>query len=134
MIGSSGASLVTGAMICAPEDRMRVHDHPLLPGQLLLLQQDVVGDADLADVVEQAAPLERLQLAALTRIPARCRPRSSLTRWLCSAVNGSRLSTASASAPIVCVNMSRISTKRWDATRVVYSGRANSRVVHHWMP
>ena len=57
-----------------------------------------------------------------------------LTRWLCRAVNGSRLSTASASAPIVWVNMSRISTKRFAAIRVVYSGRANSSVAHHSMP
>ena len=41
-------------------------------------------------------------------------------------VVGSRLSTASASAPIVWVNISRISTKRRCASRVVYSGRANS--------
>ena len=39
----------------------------------------------------------------------------SLTRWLCRAVYGSRLSTASASAPIVCVNISRISTNRCEA-------------------
>ena len=64
MIGSSGASLVTGAMICGAQDRMRVHDHPLLAGQPLLLEQDAVRDADLADVVEQAAPLERLELRA----------------------------------------------------------------------
>ena len=57
----------------------------------------------------------------------------SLTRWLCRAVNGSRLSTASASAPIVWVNISRISTNRCDAIRVVYSGNANSSVAHHWM-
>ena len=56
----------------------------------------------------------------------------SLTRWLWLAVNGSRLSTASASAPIVWVNISRISTKRWYASRVVYSGTANSSVAHHW--
>ena len=62
MIGSSGASFVTGAMICAPEHRVRVHDHPLVAVQPLLLEQDVVGDADLADVMEQAAPLERLEL------------------------------------------------------------------------
>ncbi len=62
MIGSSGASFVTGAMICAPEDRVRVHDHPLVLVEPLLLQQDAVRHADLADVMEQAAPLERFEL------------------------------------------------------------------------
>ena len=62
MIGSSGASFVTGAMISRTEHRMGVHHHPLLAGQPLLLQQDAVRHADLADVVEQAAPLEGLQL------------------------------------------------------------------------
>ena len=62
MIGSSGASFVTGAMICGPEHRMGVHHHPLLAGQPLLLQQDAVRHADLADVMEQPAPLEGLEL------------------------------------------------------------------------
>ena len=43
-------------------DRVRVHDHALFLGQRARLEQDRVGDADLADVVQQAAPLERLQL------------------------------------------------------------------------
>ena len=62
MIGSSGASFVTGAMISRPEHRMRVHQHPLLAGQPLLLEQHPVRHADLADVMEQPAPLQRLQL------------------------------------------------------------------------
>ena len=47
------------------QDRVRVHDHPLLAVEALLLLQHVVGDADLADVMEQAAPLERLQLGVV---------------------------------------------------------------------
>ena len=54
----------------------------------------------------------------------------SLTRWLCLAVKGSRLSTASASAPIVWVNISRISTRRSLASLIEYSGRAYRAVVH----
>ena len=113
MTGSSGASRLTGPMICAPEHRVGVHRDPLLAGQLALLQEDVVGHADLADVVQEPAPLQGFQLRrADTRI---CRPMSTLiirTCCVCLLVNGSRLSTASASAPIVCVNISRISTKR----------------------
>jgi hypothetical protein len=60
-----------------PEHRMGVHRDPLVAGQPVRLQQDVVRHADLADVVEQAAPLERLELLALTRISGRCRPRSA---------------------------------------------------------
>ena len=70
----------------------------------------------------------------MTRITRPISTAISLTFWLCRAVNGSRLSTASANAPIVCVNMSRISTNRCDAIRVVYSGKANSRVAHHTVP
>ena len=44
---------------------------------------------------------------------------------------GSRLSTAPASAVMVWVNISRISMKLWYASRVVYSGSANSRLAHH---
>ena len=60
---------------------------------------------------------------SLTRMTLPMSTAISLTLWLCRAVYGSRLSTAAASAPIVCVNMSRISTNRCDAIRVVYSGK-----------
>ena len=55
----------------------------------------------------------------LTRISRPMSTPISFTLWLCLLVNGSRLSTASASAPMVCVNISRISTNRWYARRVV---------------
>ena len=59
------------------QHRVGVHDHPLVAGEPLRLQQDVVRHADLADVVEQAAPLERLELGVARRASrARCRPRS----------------------------------------------------------
>ena len=45
------------------QDRVRVHHLALFAGQAVRLQQDVVRDADLADVVEQAAPLDGLHLA-----------------------------------------------------------------------
>ena len=57
-------------------------------------------------------------------------PAISLTRQQCLLVYGSRLSTASASAVMVWVNISRISMKFWYASRVVYSGTANSRLAH----
>ena len=62
MIGSSGASLRDRRDDLGAQDRVRVHDHPLVAVQPVLLQEHVVRHADLADVVEQAAPLQRLQL------------------------------------------------------------------------
>ena len=62
MIGSSGASLRDRRDDLRAQDRVRVHDRPLFPGEPFLLEQDVVGHADLADVMEQPAPLERLEL------------------------------------------------------------------------
>ena len=62
MIGSSGGELRDRRDDLRAQDRVRVHDHPLLAVEPLLLQQDVVRHADLADVMEQAAPLEGLQL------------------------------------------------------------------------
>ena len=110
---------------------MRVHHHPLLLAEPLGLQQHGIRDADLADVVEQAAPLERLQV----RIAEPHRPpdfdADALHVLGVLAVNGSRLSTASASAPMVWVNMRRISTNRWYPIRVMYSGTANKSVAHH---
>jgi hypothetical protein len=53
------------------------------------------------------------------------------TRWLWPLVNVSRLSTASARLRTVSVNISRTSTNRWYASRVVYSGTANSSTAHH---
>jgi hypothetical protein len=38
-----------------------IHDHPLFARQSFLFEQHRVGNADLANVVEQAAPLERLE-------------------------------------------------------------------------
>ena len=77
MIGSSGGQLGDRGDDLRAQDRVRVHDHPLLAGQPLLLEQDVVRHADLADVVQQAAPLEGLELAvARPASPGRYRPRS----------------------------------------------------------
>ena len=44
------------------QDRVGIHLHPLIPRQALLLEQDVVGNADLADVMEEPAPFQGLQL------------------------------------------------------------------------
>ena len=44
------------------QDRVRVHHLALIAGQPVLLEQDVVGHADLAHVVEQAAPLQSLHV------------------------------------------------------------------------
>ena len=62
MIGSSGASFGDRRDDLRPQDRVRIHDHPLLPVQPILLQQDRIRDADLADVVEEPAPLQGLEL------------------------------------------------------------------------
>src|SRR3954453_11590404 len=43
-------------------DWMRVHDHALFLGQSALFEQDGVWDTDLANVVQQAPPLKRLEL------------------------------------------------------------------------
>ena len=98
-------------MICAPSTGCAFIMHPLFLGQPLLLEQDGVRHADLADVVEQAAPLERLEV----RLVQAHRP-PDVARDLLHApgvllVNGSRLSTAPASAVMVWVNISRISMK-----------------------
>src|SRR5262245_8019532 len=50
-----------------PEDRMGVHLHPLFLGEALLLEEDCVGHADLADIVEKATPLQRFQVG-LTQV------------------------------------------------------------------
>src|SRR2546430_636166 len=42
------------------DDRVLVHHHPLLVGEPARLVEDLVGDADLADVVQHAALAERL--------------------------------------------------------------------------
>ena len=44
------------------EHRVAVHDRPLILGQPVRLEQNVIRDADLPDVVEQAAPLQGLHL------------------------------------------------------------------------
>ena len=55
-------SWLAGATISAPMRRVLVHEHPLLAVERPLLEQDVVADPDLADVVEQARPLDPLDL------------------------------------------------------------------------
>ena len=98
MIGSSRRQLRDRLDDLRAEHRVRVHDHPLLALEALLLVEDVVRHADLADVVEQAAPLERLEVRfAQTHLPPDVAA-ISLTRRLCLLVYGSRLSTAPASA------------------------------------
>ena len=44
------------------QDRMRVHDHPLVAVEAVLLEKDGIRDTDLADIVEQPAPFQRLEL------------------------------------------------------------------------
>ena len=55
----------------------------------------------------------------------------SLTRWLCLRRERVALVDGLGQRPIVWVNISRISTKRWYASRVEYSGTANRAVAHH---
>ena len=94
--------------------------HPLLTVQPVLLQQDAVGHPDLPDIVQQAAPFQGLELAVVDAhhladidrdfLHPLAVPRRVLDR---------AYRRPAASAPIVWVNMSRISTKRADAMRVV---------------
>ena len=65
-------------MIWAPSTGWAFIDDPLLAGQPVRLEQDVVRHADLADVMEQAAPLERLEL------PGRC---TRITRPMSTAIS-----------------------------------------------
>ncbi len=112
MIGSSARQLGHRRDDLRAQHRVGVHDHPLFAGQALLLEQDVVGDADLADVVEQAAPLERLELASLSRMTRPMSTAMSLTRLAVLAGEGIPLVDGLRQAPMVCVNISRISTNR----------------------
>ena len=43
-------------------DWVLVHEHPFLTRQSLWLEEDVITDADLADIVEETSPLELLEL------------------------------------------------------------------------
>ena len=43
-------------------DGVFVHEHPLLTRQSFGLEEDVIADADLADVVKETSPLELLEL------------------------------------------------------------------------
>ena len=104
-----------------------VHERPLFLVEPVWLQEDRVGDADLADVVQQAAPLELLQLGlADAASPAPISTAMLETCSECFLVDGSRASMADASARTVWVNIFRISTTDWYDARVVYSGSANS--------
>ena len=62
MIGSSGASFVTGAMIWAPSTGWAFIVIRSSRVSRSDLSRTAVRHADLADVMEQAAPLERLEL------------------------------------------------------------------------
>ena len=91
-------------------DRVGVHDHALVAGERALLEQDGVGDADLADVVEQAAPLESLEL--------RLGAAQLLAQVLADQLDTLRVAGGerilgvhrARQARTVCVNISRIST------------------------
>ena len=61
-----------------PDHGVAVHQRSLVFRQLVLLQKHVVRYADLPDIVQKAAPLERLDLIVLqTHQVSRCRPRSA---------------------------------------------------------
>ena len=109
MIGSSGASFVTGAMILAPSTGWAFMIARSSLRQPVRLVEDAVGHADLADVVEQPAPLQRFELLLATRITGRCRRRSPGPAGCGPLVNVSRSSTAPARLATVWVNISRIS-------------------------
>ena len=134
MIGSSGASLATGAMISAPSTGCAFM---IIRSSLVsrsCLSRTVVRHADLADVVEQAAPLQRLELRVadahlppdvdrdLLDPPAVAgRERIPLVHRLGQAPDGLREHLAHLDEPVM-------------RHRVVYSGSANRRVAHHPRP
>ncbi len=131
MIGSSGANFVTGAMISAPRTGcafMIIRSSRL---RRSCLSRTLSGTPILPTSWSRPPHSSASTSASLTCMTCPMSTAISLTRTLCIAVNGSRLSTASASAPIVWVNISRISTKRRYAIRVEYSGMANRAVAHH---
>ena len=112
MIGSSGASLVTGAMICAPRTGC---EFIIIRSSLVSrsgLRRTASGTPILPTSWSSPPHSSASSSESLTRMTRPMSTEISLTRTLCFDVYGSRLSTASAKAPIVCVNMSRISTKR----------------------
>ena len=119
MIGSSGASFVTGAMICAPSTGCAFMIIRSSRFRRSCFSRTSSGTPILPTSWSRPPHSSASSSASLTRITRPMSTAISLTRWLCLAVYGSRLSTASASAPIVWVNISRISTNRCDASRVV---------------
>ena len=131
MIGSSRESRVTGAMICAPSTGwafMIIRSSRLSRSCL----SRTLSGTPILPTSWSRPPHSRASSSESVRCIARpMSPPISLTRQECLLVYGSRLSTAPASAVMVWVNISRISMKLWYASRVVYSGRANSRLAHH---
>ena len=123
MIGSSGASLVTGAMICAPRTGCEFMIIRSSRFSRSCFRRTASGTPILPTSWSRPPHSRASSSASLTRMTRPMSIAISLTRWLCRAVYGSRLSTASAKAPIVWVNISRISTDRCDACRVVYRGK-----------
>jgi hypothetical protein len=105
-----------------------VHDHPLVAVEALGLLQHVVGDADLADVVEEAAsaPLGRVGQAqtrpmSTAILPGGCgRERVALVDRL-----GERADRLGEHLPHLDEPLRRHPG--------VYSGSADSSVAHHWM-
>ena len=126
-----GASLVTGAMICAPSTGCAFM---IIRSSLFsrsCLSRTRSGTPILPTSWSRPPHSRASSSPSLTCITRPMSTAISLTRWLCFAVNGSRLSTASASAPIVWVNISRISMKRCVRQPGRVERNANSAVAHH---
>ena len=119
MIGSSGASLVTGEMIWAPRTGWLFISVRSSLVRRSGLSRTWSGTPILPTSWSRPPHSSASISASLQRITRPMSLAIFITRRLCLLVVGSRLSTASASAPIVWVNISRISTNRWCATRVV---------------
>ena len=112
MIGSSGASLVTGAMMSAPRTGWAFIVIRSSFVNFSGLRRMASGTPILPTSCSRPPHSSASSSESLTRMTRPMSMEISLTRMLCFDVIGSRLSTALASAPIVCVNISRISTKR----------------------
>jgi len=88
------------------DDRVQVHRHELFGVERSWLEEDRVGHADFADVVDEPASVQRVEIGGRESIREPIRRAESATRCVCASVYGSFASTAAASAKITCSALS----------------------------
>ncbi len=108
------------------DHRVLLHDLEFLRGERTALQQDRVGHADLADVVEHAAIPQGRRSSSGSPSSWPSAPAYIESRWQCPSVNASRASIVSARLKITDSAESRSSVWRLrrssDRTRACSSG------------